>query len=126
MTAPKKNALEWAVFGISAALVAAVVGYLAYGAVTLGDAPADLHVSLGDTVVQGGRYLVPVTVRNDGNAIAEAVQVEVVLTQPDGEERSQFQIAYVPRRTTREGMVAFTSDPSAGRLAARISGYETP
>ena len=38
----EKNWLEWTVFGVGLALVAATLGYLAYNALTIGDAPPTL------------------------------------------------------------------------------------
>ena len=41
-------------------------------------------------------------------------------------ERGDFTVAFLPRGGRREGWVAFRSDPRAGRLTARASGYEKP
>ena len=123
----KKNWLEWAVFGVSAALVAGALGFLVYDAVSLERTPPDLEVRLGAPDRRGELFVVPVEVVNRGGQTAEGVQVEVTLEAGGAEpERGEFAVAFVPRRATREGWVAFRTDPRAGRLTPRVLGYEKP
>lgn len=130
MTKVKKNWLEWAVFAASLALVAATLGFLAYAGLTTGDAPPDIEVRLGTPQRRTENFLVPVTVSNRGDETAEGAKVEVTLEGPDGEEleRSELDMPFLPRRSRREGWVAFTRDPGAGgaRLKARVLGFEKP
>ncbi|HEX8292215.1 MAG TPA: hypothetical protein VF570_10690, partial [Pyrinomonadaceae bacterium] len=76
----------------------------------------------------GPGFLVPVTVVNRGGETAGGVTVEVVLEAAGSPEpeRGEFTLAFLPRGGTREGWVAFRSDPRAGRLTARAHGYEQP
>lgn len=122
-----KHPLEWIVFAVSLVLVAGTVGYLAWDAVRGEDSPAAISVELGRPEPRGGGWAVPVTVRNRGDATAEGVKVEVILETPAAEsERADFEVAFVPRRSQRQGWVTFRGDPSRGRLSARAAGYETP
>lgn len=123
----EKHPLEWIVFAVSLVLVAGTLGFLAWDALQGGDTPAALSVELGRPEPRGGTWAVPVTVRNQGDATAEGVEVEVTLESPGtAPERAGFEAAFVPRRSQREGWVTFRSDPSRGRLSGRVMGYETP
>ncbi|HEX2643681.1 MAG TPA: hypothetical protein VHU81_11875 [Thermoanaerobaculia bacterium] len=122
-----KHPLEWAVFGVSLALVLGLVGFLLYDAATCASAPPELVVRLGRAVPSGGGYAVPVEVRNQGDETAEGVHVEVALELPGQEaERADLDIAFVPRQSRRRAWVTFPVDPAAGRLTGRVLGYEVP
>lgn len=127
MSKLEKNALEWAVFGISLALVLATVGFLVYEAVSSPGSPPDLSVELGTPERRGQVWAVPVTVRNRGEETAEGVHVEAVLRLPGGrEERSELEVMFVPRHSQREGWVYFVQDPTRGRPEGRVVGFEKP
>jgi uncharacterized protein (TIGR02588 family) len=126
MTEIRKNWLEWAVFLVSLVLVLSVVGYLLYDAATAGTQEAEIEVSLGAPTASGAGFAVPVRVSNRGGQTAEGVHVEVLLRHAGGEERGEFVIAFVPRRSSREGFVTFQADPRRGQMEARVSGYEKP
>lgn len=128
MSKSDKNWLEWVVFAIGLALVAGVLGYLVYDGLTMGDAPPSIEVRLGTPEQRGENFIVPVTVTNRGDATAEGVSIEVEQQRGDGQEgeRGQFEVAFLPRRATREGWVAFKTDPRQAQLTARVLGYEKP
>ena len=123
----RKHPLEWIVFAVSLVLVGGTLGFLAWDALQGEDSPAALSVELGRPEPRGGAWAVPVTVRNQGDVTAEGVKVEVTLETPGmAPETADFEAAFVPRRSQREGWVTFRNDPSRGRLSARAAGYETP
>ncbi|HWS52728.1 MAG TPA: hypothetical protein VN228_01265 [Pyrinomonadaceae bacterium] len=124
----EKNWLEWAVFGVGLALVAGTLGYLVYDGAAAGDDPPAVEVRLGEPRPTGHNFVVPVAVTNHGDQTAEGVTVEVTLEGAGGAgpERGQLTVAFLPRRATREGWVAFRADPRAGRLTPRVLGYEKP
>jgi len=124
----EKNWLEWAVFGVGLVLVAATLSYLVYDGATAADTPPDIEVKLGEPRPGVAGFLVPVTLFNRGGQTAEGVSVEVVLEAAGSPEpeRSEFNVAFLPRGGTREGWVSFRADPRAGKLSARAHGYEKP
>lgn len=130
MSQVAKHPLEWAVFALSAVLVAATAGYLAYDAIRGEEIPPLLSVEIGKPEPRagaGGGWSVPVTVRNDGHETAEGVRVEVTLESPGSPpETADFDVAFVPRESEREGWVTFKGDASRGRLTGRAVGYEKP
>jgi uncharacterized protein (TIGR02588 family) len=127
MNLPQKNWLEWSVFAVGLLLVASVVAYLAYDAATLGDSPPRMQVQLGAPEQRDGAYAVPVSVTNHGDQTAEGVLVEVVLERGQEQEQTQFEIAFVPRGSTRRGWVMFQTDPrSADQVTGQVLGFELP
>ena len=123
----EKNWLEWSVFGVGLVLVVGTLGFLFYDGVRARDAEPDVRIRLGTPEQRGGQFVVPVVVTNEGGATAEGVQVEVILEQNGEErERGEFGVAFLPRRSTREGFVSFRTDPHAAQLKPRVLGYEKP
>ena len=123
----QKNWLEWIVFAMGSLVVAFTLAYLTYAGVTVGDSPPSIEVRLGIPAQQSYNFIVPVTVINHGDETAAGVHIEVVM-ESGGEEkaRGQLEIPFVPRRSTREGWVAFEQDPRSAQLNARVLGYEKP
>jgi uncharacterized protein (TIGR02588 family) len=126
MKKPEKNWLEWAVFAVSALLIAAVISFLVYETATIGNAPPDIHVQIGTPEARTGYFAVPIEVMNKGDQTAEGVHIEVVLKSGGEEETGDFEIAFLPRRGSREAWVTFKRDPRGGALEARVLGYEKP
>lgn len=127
MKPPKKNILEWSVFAVSAAIVAAVIGYLAVAALREHERPPDLRIHIGTPVATAGGHRVPVVVRNVGEDTAESVRVEVILR--DGEqdlERAELDVTFVPRQSQREGAVLFQRDPRCCTIVTGTISYEKP
>ena len=126
MNKPRKNWLEWTVFAFSAALILAVLGFLVYETATIGNAPPDIHLQIGTPEQRSGYFAVPVEAVNKGDHTAEGVHIEVVLKANGQEETGDFEIAFLPRRGSREAWVTFKNDPRSGTLEARVLGYEKP
>jgi uncharacterized protein (TIGR02588 family) len=124
----EKNWLEWVVFAASLVLVVSTLGYLVYDSATLGNAPPNIQFQLGKPQPQLNHFIVPVSVTNQGDETAEGVQVEVVLESGGQEQESaQFEIAFLPRHSTREGWVTFETDPrTVDEMKARVLGFEKP
>ena len=124
----EKNWVEWAVFALSLVLVAGTLTYLAYDGVTVGSEPPILEVRTGAPFERQGNFIVPVSVTNLGDLTAEGVHIEVALENGGEEvERADFDVAFLPRRATREGWVTFQTDPRAAqKINARALGYEKP
>lgn len=123
----EKNWLEWLVFAISFILVIGTLGYLVYDAATSKAAPPRIDVQLGTAQPQSNYFVVPVAIINHGNETAEGVQIEVVLTSGGKEQESaNFEVAFLPRRSNRDGWVTFQTDPRLVEMEARVLGYEKP
>lgn len=127
MNKVQKNWLEWMVFAIGLVLVVFTIVYLIYAGATMGEEPPSLEVRLGVPAVGRSNFIVPVTVFNHGDKTAVGVHIEVVMeSQGEEKERGEIEIAFVPRRSKKEGWVAFEEDPRSAQLKARVLGYEKP
>jgi uncharacterized protein (TIGR02588 family) len=124
----QKNWVEWAVFALGLLLVTSTLAYLAYDAATITDAPPSIEVRAGQPEQRPHNFIVPVSLVNHGDQTAEGVLVEVVLESGGQEkERGEFTVAFLPRRSTREGWVAFQTDPrTVEQVKARVLGFEKP
>lgn len=124
----EKNWLEWLVFAISLVLVVGILGYLVYDSATAGKKPPSIEFQLGTPQPQSNSFYVPVSVTNQGDETAEAVHIEVVLESGGQEQESgEFQVAFLPRRSTRKGGVMFQTDPrKVEQIKARVLGFEKP
>lgn len=124
----EKNWLEWIVFTASLILVLGVLGYLVYDGATSGNTPPSIQFQLGTPQPQLNYFLVPVSVTNRGDETAEGVRIEVVLLGGGKEqEKGEFEIAFLPRQSTRKGWVTFQTDPRRiEQIKARVLGFEKP
>ena len=124
----EKNWLEWLVFTASLILVMSTLGYLVYDGATFGEAPPSIEFQLGQPQQRSNRFVVPVSVTNRGDETAQGVHIEVTLESGGKEqENADFEIAFLPRHSTRKGWVTFRTDPrSAEQMQARVLGFEKP
>ncbi len=126
MKTPEKNWIEWSVFALSAIVILALLSFLFYESATIGNAPPDIHLQVGVPEARTGYFAVPIEAINKGDHTAEGVHIEVVLKGTGEEETGDFEIAFLPRRGSREAWVTFKSDPRSGTLEACVLGYEKP
>lgn len=117
-----KNALEWVVTGLGAAIVLFVLGYLSYQFLAGSNTPADLVIELGTPEVQGTTAEIPVTVRNRGSRVAEAAVVEVCAGP---ESCAQLTFDYVPFESELTGTVGLEA-PLTAPLTTRVVSYRDP
>lgn len=124
----EKNWLEWLVFAASLILVLSTLGYLVYDAATFGEAPPNIEFQIGQPQLRSNRFVVPVSVTNRGDETAQGVHIEVTLESGGKEEENaDFEIAFLPRHSTRKGWVTFKTDPrSVEQMQARVLGFEKP
>lgn len=124
----QKNWFEWIIFAISLVLVVTTLGYVVYDITTVSDTPPIIKLAIGKPQPHLNYFLVPVSVTNRGDITAEGVHIEVVL-ESGGEEQenADFEIAFLPRQSTREGWVTFHTDPrTVEQMQARVLGFEKP
>jgi uncharacterized protein (TIGR02588 family) len=123
----QKNWLEWTVFGVSALIVAGVLALLVNQALATGDEPPEVLVVTAEPQRTGAGYLVPVQAINRGAATVENAEIEVSLEEGGRVvEKGTFMVAFLPRRSKRNGWVQFERDPRCCRIRARAVGFEKP
>ena len=118
---------EWVAAALSAVLVIATVGTLAYDAVGEPSGPPLVEVRVERTVATGSGYLVEFRATNRGYSTAAGVVVEGELRGDSGSvERSQATLDYVPAEGSRQGGLFFSRDPARYLLEVRPLGYTRP
>jgi uncharacterized protein (TIGR02588 family) len=127
MNMPRKNLLEWAVFGLSALLVAAVLVFLAYDGARGEQRPAQIRVELGAPEPRGDRLVLPVTLVNGGELSAELVTVAIVVRR-DGQEdeRATLTLDLLPGGSRREASVSLVGSAPPLSVEASVVSYLRP
>ncbi|ORE98611.1 TIGR02588 family protein [Aurantimonas sp. 22II-16-19i] len=124
---PSTSPVEWLTAAAGFAVVAAMVGYLAFIGWSRPEGPPAVEVSLVAIVPQKGHHLVRFEARNEGNSTAAGLVVEGRLER-SGEvvETAQVTIDYLPQQSVRDGGLFFDADPSGYELVLAARGYMTP
>jgi uncharacterized protein (TIGR02588 family) len=74
---------------------------------------------------QGDQYYLPVEITNRGDATASEVQVELSLSDSQGnQESSSFTVQFLAGGAAARGEVIFTMDPRQGELTSSASYLE--
>ena len=118
---PRKGhipAIEWVVGGIALAIVAALLGVIAYDAVAHAGGAPSLRVSVAS--VDASRVVV--SVDNDGDRAAADVTVEGIA----GGVRSEARLDYLAGRSRREATLVFPAPPRPEDVKLRVLGYTVP
>lgn len=130
----QKNPLEWSVFALSLLLVSTTLFYLGREALTANESPPHIVLKTGEPRLlqnfseEAPSFIVPIEATNKGWQTAEGVHIEIEM-QRGGEEpqTANYEIAFLPRNSSREGWVAFKGKPeNIKKLSARVLGYEIP
>ena len=129
-----KNPLEWGVFAISLLLVGATLFYLGRETLTAKESPPHIALKMGTPRLlqnfpkEAPSFIVSVEASNKGWQTAEGVHIEIEMQRGQEEpQTADFEIAFLPRNSSREGWVAFKGKPeNIKKLSARVLGYEIP
>ena len=117
--------LEWFAAATGALVTLALLGFIAWKAVTATPAdPATVTLRAGAVHATPGGYVVEVTAHNPTDSTAAAVRIEGRLGA--GDETSEATIDYVPGRSERKAALLFSQDPRRHGLSLRATGYEKP
>ena len=117
---------EWAVAAVGAAVLLAMVGYLAWMGLVGEEGPPALSVRVERVQPAGEGWLVLFVAANDGPSAAATVRVRGRLGEDSAVEESVAVLDYVPQRSERRGGLMFSRDPGAEPLELRVEGYERP
>lgn len=119
-----RDLAELVTLAVSIAVVAVLLAGVAAIELT-SDRPPKLtaELALGEVRSDGGRYYLPVTVRNDGDQAAEAVRVVVVQRIGDRDVEHELQIDYLAGHGSADGVVVLTGDPRGTELTVEVRSY---
>ena len=122
----KRNAVEWLVLAVSVAGIVLLVVTL-LGAGLSAPRPANPSVELDEAAARQGAagWIIPATIRNDGDEAAERVVVEATAQVGDETEVSRLEIEFLPAGTAVEGAFSFSARPT-GEIAVRLVSFVAP
>ena len=119
--------LEWAVGGVSALTVLAMIGFLLYFALTGNGTKPSFAFEVQSVEAVDDMFNVSFSVKNHGDATAASVTVRGSLTLGDGStESSEVTFGYLPANAELTGGLLFDNDPRRYRLKLKALGYEDP
>lgn len=122
-----RTVAEWISLGISILLILGMAAYLVYQG--LQPHPPYLPIAVRPLWSQmehgGGRYLLPLEVKNQGRRTARQLVVEVESTGPEGKpEKREITVDYLGERSTQKVYLSFDRDPRQAQLKAAPSYYQ--
>jgi uncharacterized protein (TIGR02588 family) len=122
---PPRSAAEWVTFAVALLVLGVVVG-LVVAEIPGSKRPPAPVAEAGPVEERGGRFVIPVRVRNEGEQTAHDIQVEAAL-EIDGEETTADQLVdFLAGGETAELEFVFVDDPGDGELDVRVTGYLLP
>ena len=116
---------EWVTFGVASVIVLAVVVAI-LSQVTASSAPPSPAVEVAPVEERDGRYVVPVTLTNEGDETAQDVQVTATLTTDEGETTSDQVLDFLAGGEEEQLEFVFEDDPANGELVVVVGGYRLP
>ena len=122
----RRNAVEWAVLGASIVAIAGLVALLVITGLNE-SRPAEPVVELrtAEARVTELGWVVPATVRNEGDESAEAVIIEASAMVDGTEETSEHEIAFLPAGSATDIVFAFSAEPES-EIELRLVGFQLP
>ena len=114
--------LEWIIAAFSSLIVLALVGYLAFLALTEKGGAPRLVLAVAETDESRPGYVL-VAVSNEGEATAGDVQVEGTL--PEG-ETAEVTLDYSPANSETPVTLVFSMPVQETEIALRIKGFTDP
>lgn len=116
---------EWVTFAVSLAVLSVLVAFIAVQ-IPKSKSPPAPRAMVGAIVQREGLYVVPVTIENEGDATAEAVQVLATLEIGDDEHTADQVVDFLAGGETEKLEFVFEDDPDDGELDVTVGGYLIP
>lgn len=123
---PLTNPIEWGIAAVSAILLLALLGFLAYEVIARNGSGPVFQLSVEEVTQGPSSYAVIIDVFNAGHATAAAVEIEGTLTTAGESTVSHVVLDYAPAESGRRAVLLFEDDPRAGELELRVVGYTEP
>jgi uncharacterized protein (TIGR02588 family) len=125
---PGRSSAEWVTFGVSAAILSAIIGLVLY--VWLGQQrqPPILSAVYNKEIREvNGQFYVPFTLVNKGGETVESVRIlaELEINNITKEEGEQ-EIDFLSGGEEREGAFIFSKNPLKGKLTLKVTSYKLP
>jgi uncharacterized protein (TIGR02588 family) len=123
----RSNWLEWLALAISVVALVGVVGFLVVDAIVDEGRPPSPAVELrmAEAYDAPSGWLLPATVRNDGDIAAEAVVLRATAEIEGTTEESELTIDYLPSGSEVQVTFGFSSEPEA-EVRVQVVGFRLP
>ncbi|WP_054533323.1 hypothetical protein [Herpetosiphon geysericola] len=115
-----RTTAEWVSLIISILLLSCLVGMIGWLWATEGDEPAQFSLAMGEVRQVGEQFYLEITVRNDGDQAAAAVEIVGSLD----DQQSNVTLDLLPGHAEQNATLIFSSDPKQAELA--VVGYSEP
>lgn len=123
----RSNWLEWLALAISVVALVGVVGFLVVDAIVDEGRPpspaVELRMAEANDTPSG--WLLPATVRNDGDIAAEAVVLRATAEVEGTTEESELTIDYLPSGSNVQVTFGFSAEPN-GEVRVGVVGFRLP
>jgi uncharacterized protein (TIGR02588 family) len=117
---------EWIVLGVSASILAVVVGVLVALAFGTADPATPTAGTPGRARQVGEQFLVPVEIVNRGDLAAAEVQVVAELTIGGTTTSGDQVVDFLGGGESQQLTFVFADDPADGELVITVTGYADP
>lgn len=123
----RSNWLEWLALAISVVALVGVVGFLVVDAIVDEGRPPSPAVELrmAEAHDTPSGWLLPATVRNDGDIAAEAVVLRATAEVEGTTEESELTIDYLPSGSNVQVTFGFSAEPN-GEVRVGVVGFRLP
>ncbi|MEX2541457.1 MAG: FxLYD domain-containing protein [Trueperaceae bacterium] len=123
----RESKVQIAVTWLSGLLLLAAAGYLVWEG-TRTPAPTEFSGELGAVREAGGRYYLPLLVRNHGDESVQTLGVSVDLLDEDESlvDTSATTVDWLPEGSSRSVVLILDEDPGRYRPEVRFGGYQVP
>jgi uncharacterized protein (TIGR02588 family) len=119
--------MEWLTGFVSAALIATLIGYVGWNALTERMEPPEFAIEATGMERMTGGYRITFDIENRANTTAAAVVVRGELVRgEESVETVDVTFDYVPGESQSSGAILFTTDPGSAQLTLRAIGYTDP
>jgi len=119
--------MEWLTGLVSAALIATLIGYVGWNALTEQMEPPEFAIEATGMERMTGGYRITFDIENRANSTAAAVVVRgELLRGEESVETVDVTFDYVPGESQSSGAILFTTDPGSAQLTLRAIGYTDP
>ncbi|WP_154721546.1 TIGR02588 family protein [Ciceribacter sp. T2.26MG-112.2] len=119
--------MEWLTGLVSAALIATLIGYVGWNALTEQMDPPEFAIEATGMERMTGGYRITFDIENRANSTAAAVVVRgELLRGEESVETVDVTFDYVPGESQSSGAILFTTDPGSAQLTLRAIGYTDP
>ena len=123
----KRPAIEWIVGGLGLLITIALVGFVGWQVLQNPGEPPQVDIQVTGIGASADSYLVEVTAINRSSKTVAGLVVEGTLSRSGKEpEKSSTTFDYVPGNSQTHGGLFFNTDPAAGELQVRPTGYRRP